>query len=448
MIKKNYDNLSEWDFYTHDIENEITQLLAEGKDISKYLHVFESVANMNECEEKSKLCDTLFNISQNAQIYDDYKYKEPSDLNSIKMLRKPYKINNHLDLSIIRNKIHGAWVGRIAGCLLGKPLEGIRTDELIPLLKETNNYPLSGYVLKSEITDEMYEKYKFNLKGKCFADTVDGMPVDDDTNYTSLYQILIDKYGKNFTAENILRLWVEKQSRNAYFTAEKVAFDNYVNGFTPPETAVYKNPYREWIGAQIRGDYFGYINPGNPEIAAEMAFRDASISHKKNGIYGEMFVSAMIACAAVTYNIDDIIFGGLSQIPYTSRLYEAVATIVELYKSGRTKNECFKFIHSEYDEHSGYGWCHVISNAMIVVAALLYGNGDFGKSICIAVEAGFDTDCNGATVGSVIGMRNGITNIDKYWQLPLNDTLHTSIFGTGTVKISDLVNKTLEHIEY
>ena len=83
---------------------------------------------------------------------------------------------------------------------------------------------------------------------------------------------------------------------------------------------------------------------------------------------------------------------------------------------------------------------------MIVAASLLYGEGDYGKSICMSVEAGFDTDCNGATVGSILGMANGIGSIPEYWTKPINDTLHTSIFGVGTVKISERVKLTLEHI--
>ena len=84
---------------------------------------------------------------------------------------------------------------------------------------------------------------------------------------------------------------------------------------------------------------------------------------------------------------------------------------------------------------------------MIVAAALLYGKGDFGRSICMAVETGFDTDCNGATVGSVLGMRNGAKNIPNCWTSPINDTLQTSIFGVGTVKISDRAKLTIEHIK-
>ena len=80
---------------------------------------------------------------------------------------------------------------------------------------------------------------------------------------------------------------------------------------------------------------------------------------------------------------------------------------------------------------------------MIVAASLLYGGGDYGKSICLAVQTGFDTDCNGATVGSVIGMRNGVSRIPEEWYKPLNDKLSTSIFGVGIVKISEMAEKTL-----
>ena len=266
-------------------------------------------------------------------------------------------------------------------------------------------------------------------------------------NIESELQKLIDKYGKDFTDYDMSRIWLSLQPKDAYCTAERVAFCNFVKGYEPPESAVYKNPYREWIGAQIRADYFGYINPGNPELAAEMAWRDASISHTKNGIYGEMFVASMLAVAAETNNIKDIILGGLAEIPNTSRLYEEIKFILDEFENGVSKEECFKAIHEKYDEYTSHGWCHTISNAMIVAAALLYGNGNYGKSVCMAVETGFDTDCNGATVGSILGMANGIKSIPEYWVKPINNTLHTSIFGINIVKISDRVKLTLEHIK-
>ena len=159
-----------------------------------------------------------------------------------------------------------------------------------------------------------------------------------------------------------------------------------------------------------------------------------------------MFVAAMLAVAAETNHISDILLGGLAQIPETSRLYEKVYALLQDYQSGVSQAECFRKIHQEFDEHSPHDWCHTISNALVVVASLLYGNSDFGKSICMSVEAGFDTDCNGATVGSILGMANGLESIPEYWTKPFQDTVHTSIFGIGSPKLSQLIKKTLSHI--
>ena len=446
QIKPQYSNIHNWEFYSSNLMTEYQQSVEEGLDIEIYKEIFSAASRLPKDEHKKKIGDALFEMIVGAKLKEGYPYLEPSDLEGIKDLRTPYsyKKNNALNLE---DKIYGAWMGRICGCLLGKTIEGIRTDELIPFLKETGNHPMHRYILHSDLNGEILNKYKFAFASRCCADMVDGMPVDDDTNYTVLYQEIIEKYGRDFTPFDVSRAWLSSQPKDAYCTAERVAFCNFVKGYEPPQSAIYKNPYREWIGAQIRGDYFGYINPGNPELAAEMAWRDASISHTKNGIYGEMFVAAMLAVAAETQNTKDIVLGGLAQIPHTSRLHEEIMLVVDGFENGISQNECFKTIHKKYNEYSSHGWCHTIPNAMIVVAALLYGGGDYGKSICTAVETGFDTDCNGATVGSILGMANGIESIPEYWTQPINDTLHTSIFGIDTVKISDRVKLTLEHIK-
>lgn len=446
QIKPQYANIHDWEFYSSNLLTEYQQSIEEGLDIEAYKDVFLAVSRLPKDERKKKLGDILFDVVISANQKEGYPYIEPSDLETIRNLRTPYsyKKNNTMKLE---NKIHGAWMGRVCGCLLGKTIEGIRTDELIPFLKETGNYPMHRYILHSDLDKVNLNKYKFGFHSRCYADTANGMPVDDDTNYTVLYQEVIEKYGRDFTPFDVSRAWLAYQPKDAYCTAERVAFCNFVKGYEPPESAIYKNPYREWIGAQIRADYFGYINPGNPALAAEMAWRDASISHTKNGIYGEMFVAAMLAVAAETNNIKDIILGGLAEIPHTSRLYKEIISVLDGFEDGISQSECFKAIHKKFDEHIAHDWCHTISNAMIVAASLLYGQGDYGKSICIAVEAGFDTDCNGATVGSVLGMANGIDSIPDYWTKPINDILHTSIFGVNTVKISDRVKLTLEHIK-
>ncbi len=446
-IKAQYQNMHDWEFYPSGLSIEYQQSVEEGLDVEKYSDVFSAISRLPKDEIKKKFGDILFDIVASAPQVEGYAYVEPSELEQIKKLRKDAGAPVSYDKDALKDKVHGAWMGRVCGCLLGKITEGIRRNELVAFLKDTDNYPMHRYIYRSDFTEELLAKHKFGYMNGCFAEEQNGMPVDDDTNYTVLAQEIIKNDGRDFTPYDVSRAWLIYQGKGAYCTAERVAYCNFVKGFCPPESAIYKNPYREWIGAQIRADYFGYINPGNPEMAAEMAWRDASISHVKNGIYGEMFVAAMLAVAATTSDIGEIIAGGLAQIPYTSRLYESVMSVVDSFKAGMPEQECFDMIHSKYDEYTQHGWCHTISNAMVVVAALLYGEGDYARSICMAVETGFDTDCNGATVGSVLGMANGIGSIPEYWTKPINDTLHTSIFRVGTVKISDCVEQTMEHIE-
>lgn len=441
-----YEDIPDWEFYSADILDEYRQCVDEGLDIEEYKDIFDAVAKLPKSEIKKDFGDIIYKIVSAAKPKESFKYIEPSALDAIKSLRKGESISAAPDKKFLEDKIHGGWLGRICGCMLGKTVEGIRTNEFTPFLKETGNYPMHRYIYRSDLNDEICKKYNFAFASRAFADEIDGMPIDDDTNYIALAQVLVKDYGRDFTPADVAHIWVNYQSKNQYCTAERVAFCNFVAGFTPPASAFYKNPYREWIGAQIRGDYFGYINPGDPEAAADMAWRDASISHVKNGIYGEMFASAMIATAAVCSDTEKIIMSGLAQVPHTSRLYAEVMDIVDGFKSGRPQKDAFRIVHERYDEYTQYGWTHTIPNAMIVAAALLYGGGDYGKSICMAVETGFDTDCNGATVGSILGVMLGADAIPEYWKKPINDTLHTSIFGVGTVKIADRVKLTMEHL--
>lgn len=382
-------------------------------------------------------------------ILSDFGFVEPSDLELILAAspKKKPSLPSALSYEVMKNKLAGAWNGRVAGCLLGKPVEGYRTDRLYPLLKDTDNYPMHKYITKDSFTDEMIEKYRINVNS-CWADNIGGIfPVDDDTNYTVFALRLVKHYGKNFTSDDILEAWMMWIPYLNLCTAERVAYRNGTIGLLPPATATYKNPYREWIGAQIRGDFFGYINPGDPETAAKMAFRDASISHIKNGIYGEMFISAMIAAAAVSDDIRTVIETGLAYVPENSRLARDVKKVIALYDAGTAAEEIISAIQTDYNEYTKHGWCCTNSNAMIVTMALLCGEKDFGKSICLAVQSGFDTDCNGATVGSIIGMMIGKDHIPSYWTDPFCGMLKTSIDDYNTSRIDDLIDETLDIIK-
>lgn len=446
-LKPQYHNIHDWEFYSSSLMTEYRQSVEEGLDVEAYKDLFAAASRLPKDEIKKKLGDVLFDVVVSAPMKEGYPYVEPSALEQIQKLRRGTDTPLSYDKDGIKEKIYGAWLGRTVGCMLGKTVEGIRTNELTPFLKETGNYPMHRYIYRSDLKDGIASKYKFNFTHRIYADEIDGMPVDDDINYVVMAQLMIDKYGRNFTPYDVSRMWIASQGKDAYCTAERVAFCNFVKGYMPPQSAIYKNPYREWIGAQIRGDYYGYINPGNPKLAAEMAWRDASISHVKNGIYGEMFISAMLAVAATKNDLKGIILDALNEIPPKSRLYQDVMSVVSAYENGVSVEEVFDSIHEKYDEYTDHGWCHTNPNAMIVTAALLYGEGDFGKTVCLAVQTGFDTDCNGATAGSVFGLAYGKDTISEYWTKPFKGRLYTSIFGADSVMIEDCVEKTMRHIE-
>lgn len=435
------------EFYSENIMTEYRQCIDEGLDAAPYKQLFEAVAAMPMSESREKAADALFDIICELPLREDYPFVEPSSLSEIKENRAssvPEK--GTPDKGTLEDKIRGAWYGRICGCFSGKPVEGIKTDELIPVLKSTGNYPMHRYIERGELSDSLIGGLKFNLDHDKYCDLVTAAPSDDDTNYTVMYQELIKKRGRNFTSEDVLDMWVSSQAKYAYFTAERTALINNINGFEAPASAMYKNPFREWIGAQIRADYFGYINPGDPDGAADMAFRDACVSHTKNGIYGEMYIAALLALCAIESDLMTAIKDALKFVPQKSRFVKCVSAIIEKYENGTSEDECFAGIHTEWNEHEGYDWCHTLSNIQIVVASLLYGGGDYTKTICRAVQTCFDTDCNAATAGSVLGMLKGFSAIDEKWYAPFNGKLETQLFGVGTADIESRVQRTMEDI--
>lgn len=441
-----YTKMNDWELYSSNMKTEYRQCIDEGLDAEFLQDIMSSLDKIPKSRYKERIADCVFNIINELDEKPGYKYTEPSDKETIFMLSSPVKRSDFcIGEKELKNKLKGAFMGRAAGCLLGKPVEGIAADDLERFLRQSENYPLSRYIKRSDVTPKTTEGVLFDLESRRdFADMVSCAPCDDDTNYTVLSSIVVDEYGRNFTAADVGAVWIARQTRDAYCTAERVAYKNLINGYLPPDTAAFKNPFREWIGAQIRADYYGYINPGDVKSAADMAFCDASLSHIKNGIYGAMWVAAMIAKAGVSENIREIIDAGLSVIPKTSRFYEHIKRVVAEFDSGLSAKDIKNAVYSRFDVTQ---WVHTLPNAEIVTAALLIGNGDFEKSICAAVSMGYDTDCNGATVGSVLGMSIGADALPDKWMSVLGDTQDTSIFGVGKIKFDSLVERALKHIK-
>ena len=139
-IKPDYSGDYYWDSYCKLMDIERKQCIDEGLDISAFESDFEKAINLPYSDEQADLADEIFEKLINAPVRADYKYNEPSDLDGIRALRKPYDYKKiAFDDDTLYQKIKGAWYGRICGCLLGKPLEGIKTGELNTLLKSTGN---------------------------------------------------------------------------------------------------------------------------------------------------------------------------------------------------------------------------------------------------------------------------------------------------------------------
>jgi ADP-ribosylglycohydrolase len=206
--------------------------------------------------------------------------------------------------------------------------------------------------------------------------------------------------------------------------------------------AVDQNPLREWIGAQIRIDSYAYAVPGWPEKAAEMAFNDARVSHVKNGIYGAMYCAAMIAAAFATDDPVKVVEIGLSEIPRTSRLHAEMRQVVEICRRHGMRASAFEAVLDEVWSLLGhYDPVHTNNNAGLVTAALLLGQHEYEKAITIAVMGGWDTDCNGATVGSIVGAMLGAKPLPAKWIAPLHDTLNSQVLGYHPIAISECARR-------
>lgn len=438
-------NLSGLTLTPGDLRTEHAQLIDEGRDISPEIEgAFQELerATLESNPGYQTRAEALLDRAQELPYRADYAYQEPSDLEAIRAARPQGKrvVRQVLSDADLLDRLTAAWLGRCSGCLLGKPVEGWRSSVMWPYLKDIGSYPLQDY-FRSDVPQPIIDKYAISRNG-AYIDRVPHMVEDDDTNYTMTGLAIMDQSGPQFTPEDVAKFWLGNLPIFHTFTAERVAYRNLTSLVPPPRSAAYRNPFREWIGAQIRADFWGYVAVGNPELAAEFAWRDASISHVKNGIYGEMWVAAMLASAPFVRDARAVLEAGLNEIPQSSRLAEAIHAVMGWRDEGIDSETAIQRIHARWDETWGHHWCHTISNAQIVALGLLWGEDDFEKSICRAVQACFDTDCNGATVGSIFGMLHGTQALPEKWIAPLHDGLETGIAGYHFVSISEMAKKT------
>ena len=414
------------------IKAELKQRAEEGCDTTE---ITERITAALQGKDNNDDIYQLYEELIALPIERKFPYVEPSDLKSIKAQRPSGVRDLKIDWNSERiyDQIYGAWLGRAAGCVLGKPVEGWPKERIDKYLKDHNIDILDNYLPFDEKV--LPGVHKVSTRGN-----INFMPRDDDMDYVIIGLLALEKRGIKTSARTIANTWVDRLPFNVVYTAEECAYRNFVNSIWPPLSGTHRNPFREWIGAQIRADVFGYVTPGLPEIGAKLAFNDASISHDKNGIYGEMFVAAMLSAAFKLESVKEIINAGLAEIPENCRLAEAVKDTMHWCETLPTWELVWEKINESVGHYHGV---HTINNAALVVMGLYFGEDNFEKGIVCTVRGGWDTDCTGATVGSILGLRLGAKNLPSKWISPLNDRLKSVVRDENDNKISELAKRTL-----
>uniref|UniRef100_UPI0004CDA022 ADP-ribosylglycohydrolase family protein n=2 Tax=Streptomyces TaxID=1883 RepID=UPI0004CDA022 len=350
----------------------------------------------------------------------------------------------------LRPRLEAAWLGRAAGCLLGKPVETLPLAGIRALARATGNWPLRDWFTEVGLDPATAARYPWHghSRATSLAETIDGMPEDDDLDLPVLGLLLLQRYGHGFRTTDVARLWLDELPAGRTFTAERVAYRNLLDGIEPPHTATHRNPFREWIGAQIRADVFGWTRPGDPAGAAEAAWRDATLTHTANGVYGEMFAAATIAAAAGgRTDVHGCLRAGLAVVPERSRLARAVRFGIEAARAEPTGSDA-GFADVVDRLHRAYGhlhWVHVVPNAALLAAALTHADGAFPGSVCRVVSGGWDTDSNGATAGSVAGLLAGAPGaLPAQWTAPLRNRLTTTVSDLNGIGFDVLAERTAE----
>ncbi|MBH5318353.1 ADP-ribosylglycohydrolase family protein [Paenibacillus sp. GSMTC-2017] len=322
-------------------------------------------------------------------------------------------------------KVYSGYLGMNIGIRLGAPVEPtIWTYERIK----------STY---GEITDYVKEFKNF--------------AADDDANgpYYFLRALYDDAEDRDITPNDVARAWLNYTREGVgmfwwggYGTStEHTAFVNLKKGIEAPQSgSIEQNGIiiAEQIGGQIFIDTWGLINPCNPTKAADFGEAAARVSHDGEGVLGARFFCAAISKAFETSNINDIIEAGLAQIPASST-YAHVARAVLAFHAEHPNDfrACREMLESDWGYDKYKGICHIIPNAGVCVLAMIYGQGDFNKTVEIATMCGWDTDCNAGNVGTVLGVACGVEGIAAKYRKPINDSIVMSGIS-GYLNILDI----------
>jgi ADP-ribosylglycohydrolase len=309
------------------------------------------------------------------------------------------------------SSVRGCWMGKNIGGTLGAPFEG-----------------------KTEIND-----IDFYVQKDLF-----GRPEpNDDLDLQLLWLIIAERHGiyhitprlmGEYWISNIIGPW------NEYSTCRF----NCINGFYPPLSGAVDNGKWHWSnGAWIRSEIWACLFPGDPDEALKFAWLDSCCDHAGEGIYAEMFTTALESAAFVEKDLRKLVAIGLAKIPPESRLRESIELVCKCCDAGEAWQDARNKV---VELNADLGYFQAPANVAFAILGLLYGEGDFGRTVCLAADCGDDTDCTAATAGAVWGIIYGIEAIPEKWIAPIGNTIVTGAIQRFGLKIS--IPKTIDELTH
>lgn len=372
----------------------------------------------------------------------DWPFDEPNDLPTILAgcdPSRPLDAIGAIDLDESARRVEAGFLGSVCGCMLGKPLEINPTHaELRDALSRAGAWPLNDYVSEAtlDVLGRRHSSWTEAARGH-----IQYVAPDDDINYTVLGMMLIEQYGLGVTQEHIRDLWLRYLPIGMTFGPERTlllkAGVNTIPGGDLEnfdEWVAVLNPRDEYCGAMIRADAWGYACPGRPALAAELAYWDASWTHRRTGIYSTMFTAAAIATAQVATEPLEIFDTALKFVPRRSRFYRIVADSLQMVSEATDWLDGYQRIHGKYKQFSH---CQVYQEVGTLINTLQFAE-SVGDGICKQVMQGNDTDSYGATAGSILGCFFGPGHLEDRWLAPFNDEIRTAIATQPEWRLSKL----------
>ncbi len=370
-----------------------------------------------------------------SPLRPEWSFVEPSDWAGIVAERSAPEspVVAALDDSEFYDRARSGFLGSVVGCILGKPVEVMPTmDDLQSALSRIGDWPLDDY-----ISERIHSEGGFaRLHGdwiETVRENISWVAADDDINYTLLGMMTIEHYGLDFSKADLRRMWLENIPLGYTWGPERTflakqgmltVFDDHPEMDLEGMPEMF-NPNSELCGAMIRADAYGYAAPGRPDVASRLAWQDASMTHRGNGIYGAMFAAAAISTAFVSSDWQEIATTALSYVPQRSRFAAIVGDSIDRVAAAEDWIDGYRSIHGRYKE---YGHCRVFQETGTLVNTLRFAT-SVGDGVCKQVSQGNDTDSYGATAGAILGVMFGPGHLEDRWLAPFNDIIHTRLAG-------------------